>query len=55
MTRGEAQAFIASLHAIANELKDGGIDIPPKVQDELVAMEHVMEKELGKEPYIKHV
>ena len=53
MTRGEAQAFIASLRVIANELEKNGIDIPAKVKDELVAMEHVMKNELARSSYIK--
>ena len=45
MTRGEVQAFIASLHVISSELAKVKSPIPDRVYAELSAMENFLKRE----------
>ena len=45
MTRGEVQAFIASLHVISSELSRVEAPIPSRVLVELSAMENALKRE----------
>ena len=45
MTRGEVQAFIASLHVISSELAKVESPIPDRVYAELSAMENFLKRE----------
>ena len=44
MTRGEIQVFLASIHAISNDLSKAK-DVPASVFAELSAMESLLKKE----------
>ena len=47
MTKVDLQLFQASLRVIKHELEKTGIEVPKKVNDELQAMEQVIERNLN--------
>lgn len=53
MSRGEIQAFIASLHVIHDELAPIEGDVPGRVYAELSAMEACLKRELEGNPKLK--
>ena len=55
MTRGEVQAFIASLHVISSELAKVESPIPVRVYAELSAMENVLKREWEENPRINRI